>query len=461
MVSVVQMLERLTRQAAQDESPHHTRHIALGSGVVSAVPAWLKQHRPNCVNLIVVDAETLTAAGERLLEALRSEGLEARVTVLDPAPGDDHLVCEDGAIEAMEALLKVSDRMNPIAVGAGTVNDIVKSATHRLGRPYQCVPTAASMNGYTSSIAAVLSEGVKRTLPAHQPEAVFADTDVIRRAPAVMNRAGFGDLLSKPYSHADWLLSHMVRGVDYSSEAAQLLDEPWWAMVRSADGIGRGEEDATRVLMETLLISGFSMALAGTSAPASGAEHLVSHYWDMEQHCQGLGVRALHGTQVGIGTRLSGLLLERLCELDAHQIVPALGAERRADLGWIDHIDPEHPHLTPEVMDEVKAQIRQKQRSGQDLQQELELVRDRWPEITERLKAALVPPEVITRALSEAGCASRGSDIGVQEDHLLRTLRVCRHIRTRYVGFDLMDDLGVLETWSESVVRETEDSADS
>ena len=87
-------------------------------------------------------------------------------------------------------------------------------------------------------------------------------------------------------------------------------------MVERAEGVGVGEAEAIEVLLETLLISGFSMAIAGTSAPASGAEHLISHYWDMEQHCQERPIRGLHGTQVGIGTLISAFTLKQLSFLD-------------------------------------------------------------------------------------------------------------------------------------------------
>lgn len=97
--------------------------------------------------------------------------------------------------------------------GAGTVNDIGKYASFKAKREYMAVPTAASMNGYTSTIAALLVGGVKRTLPCDQPAVIVCDTNILRAAPRHLNQAGFGDLLSKPVSQADWLLSHVIRGV--------------------------------------------------------------------------------------------------------------------------------------------------------------------------------------------------------------------------------------------------------
>ncbi len=457
MSTASQLLNRLTAEAAASGDDGRCRHIRLGRGVLGEMPAWLAQARPATSDMLICDEHTYAAAGEQLETHLAAAGRAVRRITLEPHGDEPDIVCEDGVIDAMTTFLSVSERLNPIAVGAGTINDIVKAACHRIERPFQVVPTAASMNGYTSSIAAVLSDGVKRTSATRQAEAVFADVDVIRDAPLVMSQAGLGDLLSKPYSHADWLVSHLVRGVPYSEHAAQILDEPWNRMVDRAAGIGVADPDAVEVLMETILVSGFSMALAGTSAPASGGEHLVSHYWDMEAHCQDRPVRALHGTQVGIGTRLSGLLLNRLVALEGLEHVDIDAAvARRDDDGWLRDLDASHPHLTAPVLAEVREQIATKQLRGEALRAELEGVRERWPEIRQALTEVVLPAERVTSALAAAGCPAKASDIGVSREHLVRTLNVCRHIRTRYTGLDLIDDLGLLETWSQQVAAETE-----
>jgi glycerol-1-phosphate dehydrogenase [NAD(P)+] len=284
--------------------------------------------------------------------------------------------------------------------------------------------------------------------------------EVIRGAPAVMNRAGFGDLLSKPYCQADWLLSHHVRGVPYASEAAQVLDGPWNAMLEVAQGIGEGDGAATHTLMETLLVSGFSMAMAGTSAPASGAEHLISHYWDMEEHSNDRPVRGLHGTQVGVGTRISGRTLEALVTLSAEDLEAAAqtAARRRPNDDWIDGLSASHPFLPASIIEEIGDQLRKKQRHGPALEEELRALSARWEDIRDEIRSILVPATRIDQALAQAGCVSRASELGVDRDHLVRTIRSCRHIRARYVNFDLLDDLGRLDALAETVASQVEES---
>ncbi len=438
-------LDRILAGAGAD--PARTRHVMVERGALAAVGPWLRARGEAGPVWLVCDPNTRAAAADALAAHLTDAGFVHRLHVLEPQHAGEDLVCDAAAVDALQAAVAAHDAAAPapaqvVAVGAGTVGDIAKMATHRLRRPLVTVATAASMNGYTSSIAAVLVDGVKRTLPAQQAQAVFADVDVLCRAPASMNLAGFGDLLSKPFSHADWLLAHLVRQVPYDEAPARLLDGAYEALLAAAGAIGRAEPGGVALLMRTILVSGFTMALAGTSAPASGGEHLVSHYWDMEQHCQGRPLRALHGTQVGIATRLSARLYEHLLAAPVDTLDVA--AVVRHALPAARDLMAAHPLLTAAVVGEVREQWAAKQRLGAELRRELDDVRARWPEIRARLSAALVPAARIERALAQAGCPARPEDIGVDAEHAARTLRVCRQIRSRYVALDLLDDLGLL-----------------
>ncbi|PKN57611.1 MAG: hypothetical protein CVU56_10025 [Deltaproteobacteria bacterium HGW-Deltaproteobacteria-14] len=456
MTTLHPALDRLLAAARADRPAGRTRWISLRPGAVEDVAGWLDTDLPDAEVVLVADAHTYEAAGEALEARLGDAGRTVRRLVLEPRPGDDHLVCEDGVIRALQTILAAHPVGLPIAVGAGTVNDTVKMAAHALDRDYAVVPTAASMNGYTSLIGAVLVGGVKRTLPARQPVAIFADLDVLTAAPPVLNQAGFGDLLSKPYSDSDWILSHLVRDVPYDSAPAELLDEVFRELLDKARAVGRADRDGIRVLMEAILLSGFSMTIAGSSAPASGGEHLVSHYWDMEQLHHGRPLFGLHGTQVGVATRASALLFERLIALDGDAIDVDAAVARRPDDRWLASLGAVHDTLSAEIVAEITDQLGQKQRHGAALRAELTRVKAGWPDLRARLAASLMPAARITQALREAGCADRASAIGVDLDHMVKTLRVCRHIRSRYVALDLMDDLGLLDGWAAEVARELE-----
>jgi glycerol-1-phosphate dehydrogenase [NAD(P)+] len=217
-------------------------------------------------------------------------------------------------------------------------------------------------------------------------------------------------------------------------------------MLERADGMGTGDTLAINSLLETLLISGFSMAVAGTSAPASGAEHLISHYWDMEQHCHHEPVLALHGTQVGIGTLVSAFTLNRLLELPQERLTEAANLERN----WsAEQLKPLHPKLTPPILSEMAIQLNKKTLDAASLRREIETLAAQWPEIKEQLSAIVLPEEMMKKALRAAGCPRRASELGVSRAEFVRTITHCRHIRSRFVNFDLAANLGLLGGWAE------------
>ncbi len=452
-------LRKLLADAPADDPRVRTRDLAIGPGALDALGARFGAMFPGAHPVLVADADTFAAAGERAAASLIAAGLTPRRLVLDPRAGDDHLVCEDGINRALATILSAEASGVAVAVGAGTVNDIAKDASHQLGRDYVAVPTAASMNGYTSTIAAVLVAGVKRTLPSRQPRLIVADLDVLEAAPRHLNLAGFGDLLSKPVSQGDWLLSHMVRGVPYDEAPNAIIDALFAELLDEAPAIGRGDRAGLGILMEAILVSGYSMALAGSSAPASGGEHLVSHYWDMEQLTAGAPLLGLHGTQVGVATRASALLFERLLALDPDEIDPMECARRRPGPQIHADLSPHHPRLDAATVREIEAQLAKKQRYGQALAAELALVKANWEDIRARIGRSFIGAARIEKALSEAGCVRRASALGCDRERFVHTLRVCRQMRDRYVALDLMDDLGLLDAWSEEVVAEIEGPA--
>jgi len=453
-------LERLLADNRNANKPGTTKHIVLGAGAIAAIGPWFASHFPGEEAIVVSDDHTLVAAGIAVETALSDAGVTTRRMVLEPRPGDDHLVAEDGIITAFQTLMATGPGI-AVAVGAGTINDIAKYASYKNHREYVAVPTAASMNGYTSTIAAVLVGGVKRTLPCDQPVAIFADIDVLKAAPAHLNQAGFGDLLSKPVSQADWLLSHLVRDVPYSTRPNDILEELFAELLVQAPAVGRADAYGLTVLMEAILVSGFSMAVAGSSAPASGGEHLVSHYWDMEQLDKGLPLLGLHGTQVGVATRLSAMLFERLLAIDPATIDPDALAARRHDASAIDALISKHSTLSPDIVAEIRRMLVKKQKLGPDLAAELSKVKAHWLDILARIGPVMLGVSAIEKALADAGCLDRPSALGCDRARAIHTLRVCRQMRDRYVALDLMDDLGLLDEWAEDAVVRSEIGSDA
>ena len=289
-----------------------TRAIRLGQNVIDEVGALAAAYLEPGHLLLLADHHTFPLAGEAVETSLRNAGFTVHRLLLEDGhdgkvEADDEGVARVGA--AIDALPRPVGGV--VALGAGTINDLAKLPAFQKGVPYGVVGTAASMNGYTSAIAAILSGGVKRTIGCAPPRFVLADLDIVAAAPLELARAGLGDLLSKPVSSGDWRLSHLLLGEAFHLLPVRLVEGAFRRSQAVASGIGKGDPEALGHLMEALILSGISMASAGSSSPASGGEHLLSHLWDMTAPYRGRKV-GLHGAQVGVATLVSATLYQHL-----------------------------------------------------------------------------------------------------------------------------------------------------
>ncbi len=200
-----------------------------------------------------------------------------------------------------------------IAVGGGSIIDVAKLASFKTGVPFISFPTTASHDGIASANASIKDLGSKTSVKAVPPVAVIADVKVIKTAPYRYLAAGVGDTISNLTAVKDWQLAHRIKGEYYSEYAASLSLMSAKMVIRNADIIRLGNEESVRKVIKALISTGVAMSIAGSSRPASGAEHLFSHALDMLAEKP-----ALHGEQVGVGTiimaYLHGLKWERVRE---------------------------------------------------------------------------------------------------------------------------------------------------
>ncbi|NJD99807.1 NAD(P)-dependent glycerol-1-phosphate dehydrogenase [Thermococcus sp. LS1] len=220
-----------------------------------------------------------------------------------------------------------------IAVGGGSIIDVAKLASFKAGVPFISFPTTASHDGIASANASIRDSGAKTSIKAIPPIAVIADVQVIKTAPYRYLAAGVGDMISNFTAVKDWQLAHRIRGEYYSEYAASLSLMSAKMVIKNADIIRLGNEESVRKVIKGLISSGVAMSIAGSSRPASGAEHLFSHALDMIAPKP-----ALHGEQCGVGTiimaYLHGLKWEKIRET-----LKKVGAPTNAyELG----IDPEY-----------------------------------------------------------------------------------------------------------------------
>lgn len=437
-----------------------TQEIALGSGnLAAALPELVSRHFPAAgAVLLVADKHTWAAAGDAVADVLQQAHRKTVREMLKPASADathaqaDELHADDASIDRLTTWLgnnaAPKNIVGVIAIGAGTINDIAKAACTRQKLPLITIPTAASMNGYTSAIAAILSNGVKTTQPCNPPTAILADANIVATAPHPMTAAGFGDLLSKNASGADWMLGHILHGDYYCAGPARVVDQAIQNAIARRKAIRANAPDGVQALTEALLLSGISMALAGSSSPASGGEHLISHLWDMTAHWTGRAP-ALHGAQTGVTTLISLALYEKILAVPAQDLIrlpldPAFATPAALKKGMAAQFRDLAAAVTP-----IAAK---KFQTKEDMARRRKLIFDHWEEIVDELRAITVTPQQSRQWLREAGAPVTARSLGISAEEVRFAYRYSRWIRDRYTVLDLAADLGMLDIWMDEVL---------
>ena len=282
--------------------------IRVGSGVIQELPGILRDLGASHI-FLVTDNYTYEAAGRQVEQLLDQAGLAYHKRVFQT---ETPLVPNEYALGSVLAAMTSQDDML-LAVGSGTLNDVTKYVSARTGVPYVIAATAPSMDGYASTVAPTILDGFKTTLPAVYPAAIVADVDILKDAPMPMLTAGFGDIIGKFTSLADWRLSHQLNGEYYCPEVAGVIEAAVETCAANAKALAQREPQAIRAVTEALILSGLAMGMVGVSRPASGAEHQMAHYWEMNALRRG-EEHPLHGNAVGVGTVLAASLYEMAAE---------------------------------------------------------------------------------------------------------------------------------------------------
>lgn len=282
--------------------------IRVGSGVIQELPGILRDLGASHI-FLVTDNYTYEAAGRQVEQLLDQAGLAYHKRVFQT---ETPLVPNEYALGSVLAAMTSQDDML-LAVGSGTLNDVTKYVSARTGVPYVIAATAPSMDGYASTVAPTILDGFKTTLPAVYPAAIVADVDILKDAPMPMLTAGFGDIIGKFTSLADWRLSHQLNGEYYCPEVAGVIEAAVETCAANAQALAQREPQAIQAVTEALILSGLAMGMVGVSRPASGAEHQMAHYWEMDALRRG-EEHPLHGNAVGVGTVLAASLYEMAAE---------------------------------------------------------------------------------------------------------------------------------------------------
>ncbi|MDR2515161.1 MAG: sn-glycerol-1-phosphate dehydrogenase [Christensenellaceae bacterium] len=283
------------------------RHLHIGPGVL---PELLGVLRPFLGKKLFIfgDGNTFRAAGERVVALLRGAGHDLDEFWFQTGE-NEALIPNESALGRL--LMEMGQAELILGVGSGTINDLGKFISRQSGRPHIIVCTAPSMDGYVSDSSALTNAGRKISYPSALPFAVIADAEILKNAPQRLVQAGFGDVLGKLTALADWRLSKELTGEYYCESCVKLVQKALKAVTKNVDAIRERRDEGIDYLIQALVLTGVAMSLVGVSRPASGAEHMLSHHWEMDFQKRGL-FADLHGIKVGAATPVVAELFELL-----------------------------------------------------------------------------------------------------------------------------------------------------
>ena len=401
-----------------------TAAFAMGSGAINELGKFIAEVFPGKKPWIIADENTFAVAGAKAAEQF-SDMYEPYVF-----PGKPRLH-PDSAISDMlaEKIAKMPDVL-PIAVGSGVINDIVKRAAGVANVRYCCVPTASSVDGYTAAGSAMVKDGFKMTLPCPAPYALLADTDVLYTAPPEMFASGYADLFAKIPAGGDWIIADAL--------GIEKIDESIWELVQVPLRQRLSDPKDFGPVFAGLADTGYSMQLYKESRPASGAEHLMSHIWEME-HLLCNGEEVSHGFKVAIGTVTTTKLMEFIINTPlakARELARPLlsNAEREAEIDELLKKDCYGSGIKELAMSKFE--------NTPERREELFAV---WETLQKRLPVQIIPSDEAVKMLKAANSPAHYTEIGLGKEQYIHAIRTAQLIRKRYTVLDYLYTLGLLE----------------
>ena len=427
-------------QAASD-----TKALHIGGGIIGEAGSLFAAQFPGRTAVIVADATTYRVAGSRVQQALQAAGISQLPPFVFTDPG---LYARYDYVDRLTDFLKGNSAI-PVAVGSGTINDLTKLSSHLAGRRYMTVATAASMDGYTAFGASITKDGAKQTFSCPAPQAVLADIDIIRHAPAQMTASGYADLFAKLTAGADWILADWMGVEPIDNQAWAIVQDGLKDALADPEGARRGDARAIEQLIEGLMLGGFAMQWSKSSRPASGAEHQFSHLWNMEHHLN-QGQTVSHGFQVGIGMLAVTAFYEQVLNTSFEDLDVEACCDR-----W-----PADEEIEARAREMFKGtdfpdigvqETRAKSVTRRQLAAQLQQLKDYWPQICRRLSDQLLPYKEVKQRLQLVGAPIEPEEIGISRRRLRDSFVRAQYIRRRFTVLDLAVRTGYMDRWLDAL----------
>ena len=397
-----------------------TEVVEIGHGVTERTGEILaKANFPK--NVLLVADNTTLGVSSGILESLADAGFHVKKLIYE-----NMKYARIEQVKEIEALLLDVDGL--ISVGTGSLNDICRVASFNQKKKFCIFATAPSMDGFASDTAPILENNFKASFFVEQPHVILADTRILAESPTELKSSGFGDMVAKYIGIVDWKISNVLTGEYFCDAIANLTLEATDKCFSLAEQITANSEEAAGAVMEALVLSGLAMKLAGCSRPASGAEHVVSHYLECYKVVRGIWPE-YHGKKVGVATVLINKAYRKIADT-VESVDPVKDPFVLDEI--LAHYDPQlHGDITklnsPTITEKVDPAV----------------LKEKWQEIREIIWKYLPEDDVLMAKMKAAGAATTIEEVHVSEELLAEALRYHAYMRYRVLLTRLMPMLGL------------------
>ena len=382
--------------------------VEVGRGLLPQTAELLRKYRFSPRLLVVADRNTLGAA-DGVLDILGQGGFDVHTLIYD-----NLRTAHQKDVDRVLSLCGEADGV--LSVGTGSLNDICRRAAFLADKPFAIFATAPSMDGFASDTAPITDNNFKVSLPARQPRVILADTDILAAAPAELKSAGYGDMIAKYIAMADWRIANITIGEYICPQIADLTREAVRRVVSMTDRVTENDTQTASAILEALVMTGVAMKLCGSSRAASGAEHVVSHFWECKKLEQGL-LSDFHGKKVGVAS----LMITRMYYDIVENADPAAFAADDTDWDKVYTVygsafEQDVRRLnTPTVTDETSPEV----------------LRGNWNAVCAAVREEMPDPQSLESLLLRAGAATTLGEIAVSDELGLAGLQYHSYMRHR------------------------------
>lgn len=201
------------------------------------------------------------------------------------------------------------------AVGGGLVADVAKYLGYARKLPVTIIPTALSVDGFFTPIVAARSGGSVHYVETGPADRLIIDWSVIRNAPLNVRGAAIVELLTITTGLLDWRYAaernQNPRGERYQPWVAEIMASIARQAFKIAEGVGRGEVDSLRNLLDLLCLEVRVTSQIGHTRPQEGSEQYFAYAYESRRKREkpmpyadmvGPGIligTAIHGQNVG------------------------------------------------------------------------------------------------------------------------------------------------------------------